>query len=168
VDEPEAPHGELEHAERVRLEALRYTARDEAPTYIAILRTFTGEIAGLLSDQSAVEVAQRLSEQGFELSADTVDDRLSYLQGRRAARPAPRGRCTPQAQPEAPHELGRPSRVRRADPTATQGTARPSPGHPGHGPTVAPPPDRQEVDLPEPVRPPAHPPTHPPMTRSPR
>lgn len=69
----------LQHTERVRLEALRYAARDEAPTYIAIMRTFTGEIAGLLSDQSATEVAQRLAEQGFELSADTVDDRLSYL-----------------------------------------------------------------------------------------
>jgi hypothetical protein len=79
VDESEAAHGALQHAERVRLKALRYAARDEAPTYIAIMRTFTSEIAGLLSDQSAAEVAQRLAEQGFELSADTVDDRLSYL-----------------------------------------------------------------------------------------
>jgi hypothetical protein len=41
------------------------------------------------------------------------------FQRRRAARPAPRGRCTPQNQPGAPPELGRPSLVRRADPTAT-------------------------------------------------
>jgi hypothetical protein len=46
--------------------------------------------------------------------------------------------------------------VRGADPAATQGTARPSPGHSGHDPALAPPPDRQEVDLPEPVRSPTH------------
>lgn len=79
MDEAEPGSGALQHAERLRLEALRYAARDEAPVYIAIMRTFTGEIAGLLSDQSASEVAQRLAEQGFELGADTVDDRLSYL-----------------------------------------------------------------------------------------
>jgi hypothetical protein len=39
------------------------------------------------------------------------------VQRRRAARPAPRGRCTPQNQPDAPPGLGRPSLVRRADPT---------------------------------------------------
>jgi hypothetical protein len=41
---------------------------------------------------------------------------------------------------------------RRADPSATPGTARPSPGHSGHDPALAPPSGRQEVDLPEPVR----------------
>jgi hypothetical protein len=40
--------------------------------------------------------------------------------------------------------------LRRANPTP--GTARPSPDHSGHDPALAPPPDRQEVDLPEPVR----------------
>jgi len=72
--------GELPYAQRVRLEALRYAAgRDEATTYIAIMRTFTGQIAGLLSDQSAAEVALRLAAQGLEIDTDTVDDRLSYL-----------------------------------------------------------------------------------------
>ncbi|MDN5916645.1 MAG: TIGR02677 family protein [Pseudonocardia sp.] len=79
MSETTSAPGELPLAERVRLEALRYAARDEAPTYIAIMRTFTGEIAGLLSDQSAAEVAGRLGEQGFEIDTDTVDDRLSYL-----------------------------------------------------------------------------------------
>ncbi len=66
--------------DRVRLAALRYAGGgDESPTYVAIMRTFTGEIAGLLSDQSAAEVAARLAEQGIELDAETVDDRLSYL-----------------------------------------------------------------------------------------
>jgi len=41
------------------------------------MRTFTGEIAGLLSDQSAYEVAVRLVGQGIELDTDTVDARLS-------------------------------------------------------------------------------------------
>ncbi len=66
--------------DRVRLAALRYAGGgDESPTYVAIMRTFTGDIAGLLSDQSAAEVAARLAEQGIELDAETVDDRLSYL-----------------------------------------------------------------------------------------
>jgi hypothetical protein len=52
--------------------------------------------------------------------------------------------------------LAEPSPVRRADPTATQGAARSPPGHPGHGIAMAPPPDRQEVDLLEPSRPPTH------------
>jgi hypothetical protein len=41
------------------------------------------------------------------------------VQGRRAARPAPRSRRIAQNQPEASPGLGRPSRVRRADPTPT-------------------------------------------------
>ncbi|MGH3993453.1 MAG: DUF2397 family protein, partial [Pseudonocardiaceae bacterium] len=65
--------------ERVRLEALRYAVNDEAACYIAIMRIFTGAISGLLSDQSAAEIAQRLASQGFELAVDTVDERLSYL-----------------------------------------------------------------------------------------
>lgn len=71
--------GDLLHVERVRLEALRYVVNEEAATYLAIMRTFTGEIAGLLSDQSAAEVAQRLVAQGLDLDTDTVDARLSYL-----------------------------------------------------------------------------------------
>lgn len=71
--------GELARSERLRLEALRYATGEEAATYIAIMRLFAGEIAGLLSDQSATEVASRLAEQGIDLDADTVDARLSYL-----------------------------------------------------------------------------------------
>ncbi|HEU0086642.1 MAG TPA: TIGR02677 family protein [Pseudonocardiaceae bacterium] len=69
----------LAQVERVRLEALRYAVNDEAVSYIAIMRTFTGAISGLLSDQSAAEVAARLAVEGLELSVDTVDERLSYL-----------------------------------------------------------------------------------------
>jgi uncharacterized protein (TIGR02677 family) len=77
---PEGTPAALTHAERVRLEALRYaTGEETAAVYVAIMRTFTGEIAGLLSDQSAAEVAARLADQGVELDQDTVDDRLSYL-----------------------------------------------------------------------------------------
>ncbi|MEN3271088.1 MAG: putative transposase [Pseudonocardia sp.] len=59
-------------------------------------------------------------------------------------------------QPKAPPELGRPVRVRRADPAASQGAARsPPPGHSSHGLAVAPTSGGHEVDLPEPVgRPP--------------
>ena len=63
--------------DRIRLAALRYAAGSESAEYVAIMRTFTGEIAGLLSDQSAAEVAARIAGQGVAL--DTVDDRLSYL-----------------------------------------------------------------------------------------
>jgi Protein of unknown function (DUF2397) len=73
------PGASLTHAERVRLEALRYATGEESATYVAIMRTFTGEISGLLSDQSASEVAGRLAELGIELDRETVDDRLSYL-----------------------------------------------------------------------------------------
>ena len=69
----------LAHGGRVRLEALRYAVNEEASSYLAIMRTFTGEVSGLLSDQSAAEVAQRLAGQGFALDVDTVDARLSYL-----------------------------------------------------------------------------------------
>jgi hypothetical protein len=57
----------------------RYAVNEEASSYLAIMRTFTGEVSGLLSDQSAAEVAQRLAGQGFALDVDTVDARLSYL-----------------------------------------------------------------------------------------
>ncbi len=67
------------HAERVRLESLRYATVPESADYLAIMRTFTSDIAGLLSDQSAAEVAARLKQQGIELDGDTADARLSYL-----------------------------------------------------------------------------------------
>ena len=69
----------ITHADRVRLEALRYAVNDEAAAYVAIMRGFTGGVAGLLSDQSAAEVATRLAVQGFDLDVDTVESRLSYL-----------------------------------------------------------------------------------------
>ena len=69
----------LPHTDRLRLEALRYAVNEEAASYLAVMRTFTGAISGLLSDQSAAEVQARLAEQGLALDADTVDARLSYL-----------------------------------------------------------------------------------------
>ena len=81
MSDPTAPDEReyLAHGGRVRLEALRYAVNEEASSYLAIMRTFTGEVSGLLSDQSAAEVAQRLAGQGFALDVDTVDARLSYL-----------------------------------------------------------------------------------------
>ncbi|MGI9001172.1 MAG: TIGR02677 family protein [Pseudonocardia sp.] len=79
MSDPGGARGDLPHVERVRLAALRYAVNDEAAAYLAIMRMFTGEIASLLSDQSAAEVAQRLAAQGFDLDTDTVDSRLSYL-----------------------------------------------------------------------------------------
>src|SRR3954451_23150522 len=73
-------------------------------------------------------------------------------QGRRDPHPAPRGRRTAQNQPETTPGLGRPGPVRRADPTPSSGATRSPPGHPGHGPALAPPAGGQEVDLPEPRR----------------
>jgi uncharacterized protein (TIGR02677 family) len=69
----------LGHTDRVRLESLRYATVPEAAEYLAIMRTFTSDIAGLLSDQSAAEVAARLRDRGIELDSDTADARLSYL-----------------------------------------------------------------------------------------
>jgi hypothetical protein len=43
------------------------------------------------------------------------------FQGHRAARPTPRDRCTPQSQPDAAPGLGRPCRVRGADPAGYPG-----------------------------------------------
>ena len=65
--------------DRVRLEALRYAVNDEALVYVAIMRTFTGGLSGLLSDQSSAEVATRLCEQGLDVDAEVADARLSYL-----------------------------------------------------------------------------------------
>ena len=62
------------------------------------------------------------------------------LQGHGAPRPAARGRRTPQNQPEASPGLGRPSAIRRADPTPPRTAARSPPDHSGHGLAVASPP----------------------------
>ncbi|MGH3462901.1 MAG: TIGR02677 family protein [Kribbellaceae bacterium] len=69
----------LSQAERVALGALRYAVNDEAASYVAIMRLFTGGISGFLSDQSAAEVTERLAAEGVDLDPDTVDARLSYL-----------------------------------------------------------------------------------------
>ena len=69
----------VSHDQRLRLESLRYAVNDEAVAYIAIMRTFTGTTSGLLSDQSAAEVARRLADHGLVLDVETVDERLSYL-----------------------------------------------------------------------------------------
>jgi hypothetical protein len=63
--------------------------------------------------------------------ADTSPPR-TVVQGHRASRPTPRGRRTPQNQPQAPPRLGRPSTARCTHPTPTRGVARASPDHPGH------------------------------------
>ncbi len=66
--------------DKLRLTALRYAVNDEAEQYIATMRVFTDGTAGLLSDLSAREVADRLgSDHGWELEVDLVDARLSYL-----------------------------------------------------------------------------------------
>ena len=66
--------------DRQRLLALRYAVNDEAEQYIAVMRVFTDGTAGLLSDLSAREVADRLgSDHGLDLDPDVVDARLSYL-----------------------------------------------------------------------------------------
>ncbi|WP_301483230.1 DUF2397 family protein [Intrasporangium sp.] len=75
---PETPV-DVRCVDRARLEALRYAVNDEAESYIAIMRLFTGAISGLLSDQSTAEVAEALHELGLDLDEDTVDARLSYL-----------------------------------------------------------------------------------------
>jgi uncharacterized protein (TIGR02677 family) len=76
---PEPSRSALSQAERVRLESLRYATVPEAAEYLAIMRTFTSDIAGLLSDQSAAEVAARLRELDIDIDQDTADARLSYL-----------------------------------------------------------------------------------------
>lgn len=66
--------------DRLRLSSLRYAVNDEAEQYVAVMRVFTEGTAGLLSDLSAREVAERLNAQhGIELDVDLVDARLSYL-----------------------------------------------------------------------------------------
>lgn len=66
--------------DKLRLTALRYAVNDEAEQYIAVMRIFTDGTAGLLSDLSAREVADRLdSDHGVQLEVDVVDARMSYL-----------------------------------------------------------------------------------------
>ena len=48
--------------DRLRLTALRYAVHDESEQYVAVMRVFTAGTAGLLSDLSAREVADSLSE----------------------------------------------------------------------------------------------------------
>ena len=74
--QPDRPQGAVD---RVRLEALRYAVNEEAAQYIAIMRLFTSGLTGLLSDQSASEIANALAETGHDLDDDTVESRLSYL-----------------------------------------------------------------------------------------
>ncbi len=74
-----APPGPSAAVDRHRLEALRYAVNDEAMQYVAIMRAFTTGLTGLLSDQSAVEIRDVLSDSGIDLDLDTVDLRLSYL-----------------------------------------------------------------------------------------
>ncbi len=62
--------------DRLRLDALRYAVNDEAASYVAVMRVFTDGTAGLLSDLSAAEVAERLA---LDLEVDVVDARLTYL-----------------------------------------------------------------------------------------
>jgi uncharacterized protein (TIGR02677 family) len=66
--------------DKLRLTALRYAVNDEAEQYVAVMRVFTDGTAGLLSDLSAREVAERLdTDHGVALDVDVVDARLSYL-----------------------------------------------------------------------------------------
>jgi hypothetical protein len=108
-----------------------------------------------MHDRGRVSTAALPDLQPATELGDTAPPRLG-IQGHRAPRPAPRGRRTPQNQPQAPPRLGRPSAARCTRPTPTRGPARASPGHPGHGPALASPPGDQEVDLPEPLRAPTH------------
>jgi putative transposase len=74
------------------------------------------------------------------------------VQGRGATRVTPRGRGSAAREPEAAAGLGRPGGPRCIDPPAAETTQQPSPGDAGDGPSLAPPPGRKEVDLPEPHR----------------
>src|SRR5690348_3205498 len=77
---------------------------------------------------------------------------VNGLQGRGAARATARGRRAAPHSPAAPAGLGRPRGPRRADPAPADTAAGAPAGHTQHHPAVAPPPGRQEVDLPEPDR----------------
>lgn len=65
---------------RVRLEALRYATSSEAAQYLAVMRVFADGTAGLMSDVSASEVAERLAaDHALDVAADVVEERLRYL-----------------------------------------------------------------------------------------
>jgi len=65
--------------DRQRLQAYRYATVEEAASYLAVMRVFTGSTSGLLSDLSAAEVAAVLEEDGAALDVDVVEARLAYL-----------------------------------------------------------------------------------------
>jgi uncharacterized protein (TIGR02677 family) len=65
--------------DRQRLQAYRYVTGEEAASYLAVMRVFTGSTSGLLSDLSASEVAAALEEAGAPLDVDSVEARLGYL-----------------------------------------------------------------------------------------
>lgn len=65
--------------DRQRLQAYRYATGEEADSYVAIMRVFTGSTSGLLSDLSAAEVQSALEDLGVSLDLDTVESRMSYL-----------------------------------------------------------------------------------------
>lgn len=71
--------GALDPRERQTLGALRYAVNDEAASYLAIMRLFTSGMSGFLSDQSAVDIVERLAHDGIEIDQDFVEQRLSYL-----------------------------------------------------------------------------------------
>jgi hypothetical protein len=76
--------------DRVRLEALRYAVNEESAQYMAVMRTFTGGLSGLLSDRSAAEVAATLAEEGIGLDRrrQTPDCPISLNTGTSPAAPA--------------------------------------------------------------------------------
>lgn len=61
-----------------RLEAYTYLTVPDRTIYVAIMRLF---VSSLLVDFSAPEVAARLADQGIEIDADAVADRLRSLLG---------------------------------------------------------------------------------------
>ena len=70
----------LRSADQLRLAALRYATSTEAVQYLSVMRVFTGGTAGLMSDLSAGEIAERLAtDHGIEIDDGTVEDRLAYL-----------------------------------------------------------------------------------------
>ena len=69
------------------------------------------------------------------------------LQGRRAASATARGRRAAADQSAAPARLGRPGGPRRADPAAAGAAAGAPAGHSWYRSSLAPPPDRPQVDL---------------------
>jgi uncharacterized protein (TIGR02677 family) len=72
--------GSLSSVERARLLAFHYLAAEESWQYVTIMRTLADDVGGLLSDWSAPELTQALSERAsLVLDVDTVEARLRYL-----------------------------------------------------------------------------------------